>query len=58
MCMYVNGQEDTYTANSDGSNLVQVTNAPEVENGPDWGRSPVSVRGPYCLCDVRRGGVL
>lgn len=40
-CMYINGQEDIYTANADGSNLVQVTNTPAFENGPDWGRSPV-----------------
>jgi len=38
-CMYINGQEDIYTANADGSNLAQVTNTPDVENGPDWGRS-------------------
>jgi Tol biopolymer transport system component len=41
-CMYINGQEDIYTANADGSNLAQVTNTPDVENGPDWGRSPVA----------------
>jgi Tol biopolymer transport system component len=41
-CMYINGQEDIYTAKADGSNLVQVTNTPEFENGPDWGRSPVA----------------
>ena len=41
-CMYINGQEDIYTANADGSNLVQVTNTPAFENGPDWGRSPVT----------------
>ena len=41
-CMYINGQEDIYTANADGSNLVQVTNTPAFENGPDWGRSPVA----------------
>jgi hypothetical protein len=38
--VYIHGQEDIYTANADGSNLVQVTNTPEVENGPDWGRHP------------------
>jgi len=41
-CMYINGQEDIYTANADGSNLAQVTNTPDVENGPDWGRSPAA----------------
>ncbi len=37
-CMFTNGQEDIYTANADGSNLVRVTNTPDFENGPDWGR--------------------
>jgi len=41
-CMYIHGQEDIYTANADGSNLVQVTNTPEIENGPDWGRHPTA----------------
>jgi len=41
-CMYINGQEDIYTARADGSNLVQVTNTPAMENGPDWGRSAVA----------------
>jgi Tol biopolymer transport system component len=41
-CMYINGQEDIYTANADASNLAQVTNTPDVENGPDWGRSLVA----------------
>jgi len=41
-CMYIHGQEDIYTANADGSNLVQVTNSPEIENGPDWGRHPTA----------------
>jgi Tol biopolymer transport system component len=41
-CMYISGQEDIYTANADGSNLGQVTNTPDVENGPDWGRSPAA----------------
>lgn len=40
--MYINGQEDIYTANADGSDLVQVTNTPEAENGPDWGRHPTT----------------
>jgi Tol biopolymer transport system component len=37
-CMFINGQEDIYTANVDGSHLVRVTNTPDFENGPDWGR--------------------
>jgi Tol biopolymer transport system component len=37
-CMFINGQEDIYTAKADGSDLVQVTNTPDFENGPDWGR--------------------
>lgn len=39
-CMFINGQEDIYTANPDGSDLEQVTNTPDFENGPDWGRDP------------------
>jgi Tol biopolymer transport system component len=38
-CMVVNGQEDIYTARADGSDLLQVTDTPAFENGPDWGRS-------------------
>jgi len=41
-CMYINGQEDIYTANADGSNVRQVTDTPDFENGPDWGRSAVA----------------
>jgi Tol biopolymer transport system component len=37
-CMSINGQEDIYTAKADGSDLVQVTDTPDFENGPDWGR--------------------
>jgi Tol biopolymer transport system component len=37
-CMFINGQEDIYTATPDGSDLDQVTNTPDFENGPDWGR--------------------
>jgi Tol biopolymer transport system component len=37
-CMWINGQEDIYTANADGSDVQQVTNTPDFENGPDWGR--------------------
>jgi hypothetical protein len=40
--MFINGQEDIYTANPDGSDVVQVTNTPEVESGPNWGRKPVT----------------
>jgi Tol biopolymer transport system component len=36
-CMGINGQEDIYTANADGSDVAQVTNTPDFENGPDWG---------------------
>jgi Tol biopolymer transport system component len=35
--MFVDGQEDLYTANADGSNVTQITDTPEFENGPDWG---------------------
>lgn len=41
-CMWLHGQEDIYTANADGSNVVQVTNTPDIKNGPDWGRVPVT----------------
>lgn len=40
--MLIKGQEDIYTANPDGSDVVQVTNTPEVESGPNWGRKPVT----------------
>ena len=40
-CMFINGQEDIYTANADGSNVKQVTNDPAFEDGPDWGTHPV-----------------
>lgn len=36
-CMGLNGQEDVYTARTDGTDVVQVTNTPAFENGPDWG---------------------
>ena len=39
-CMFINGQEDIYTANADGSGVRQVTNTPDFENGPDWGTHP------------------
>jgi Tol biopolymer transport system component len=35
--MGINGQEDIYTANADGSDVKQVTDTPDFENGPDWG---------------------
>jgi len=41
-CMGINGQEDIYTANADGSDVVQVTNTPDFENGPDWGTHPLA----------------
>jgi len=36
-CMFLNGQEDLYTASADGSDVEQITNTPDFENGPDWG---------------------
>ena len=41
-CMVINGQEDIYTANADGSGVRQVTNTPDFENGPDWGTHPLA----------------
>lgn len=41
-CMFINSQEDIYTANADGSNVKQVTDTPDFENGPDWGRHPLA----------------
>jgi Tol biopolymer transport system component len=40
-CMFMDGQEDIYTAKADGSDLVRVTDTPDFENGPDWGRNPI-----------------
>jgi len=43
--MFINGQEGLFTANPDGSNVVQLTSTPPFENlynGPDWGTHPVS----------------
>lgn len=37
--MFRNGQEDLYTAAADGSKVMQITNTPDFENGPDWGAS-------------------
>ncbi|MDP9302062.1 MAG: hypothetical protein M3P43_14400 [Actinomycetota bacterium] len=40
-CMFNNGQEDLFTANADGSHVVQITDTPKkFENGPDWGPHP------------------
>jgi Tol biopolymer transport system component len=42
-CMFINGGEGVYTANPDGSGVVQVTfttNPAAIYNGPDWGRQP------------------
>jgi Tol biopolymer transport system component len=41
-CMGINGQEDIYRANADGSDVAQVTNTPDFENGPDWGTHPLA----------------
>jgi Tol biopolymer transport system component len=41
-CMSINGQEDIYTANADGSDVRQVTDTPDFENGPDWGTHPLA----------------
>jgi len=41
-CMVLNGQEDLYTANPDGSNVKQITDTPDFENGPDWGTHPLA----------------
>jgi Tol biopolymer transport system component len=38
-CMTLNGHENLFTANADGSNVTQITHTPlKFENGPDWGR--------------------
>jgi len=36
------GQEGIYTARADGSHLQQVTNAPILDEHPDWGTHPVA----------------
>jgi Tol biopolymer transport system component len=41
-CMFINGHEDIYTANADGSDVKQVTNTPDFEDGPDWGTRPLT----------------
>lgn len=36
--MFIGGQEDLYTANADGSDVVRITNTPKkLEVAPDWG---------------------
>jgi len=40
--MFINGQEDIYAANADGSDVKQVTNTPDFEDGPDWGTHPLT----------------
>jgi len=40
--MFINGQEDIYTAKVDGSDLGQVTNTPDFENTPSWGTRPLA----------------
>jgi hypothetical protein len=41
--MFTNGGEGIYTANPDGSNVVQVTNAPTgFDTAPDWGTHPLA----------------
>jgi Tol biopolymer transport system component len=35
--MFINGQEDIYIANADGTRVRQVTGTPEFEYAPDWG---------------------
>jgi Tol biopolymer transport system component len=43
-CMFINGGEGIYTANPDGSGVVQVTfttNFTSLFNGPDWGTHPL-----------------
>ena len=35
--MFRDGQPDLYTADPDGSHVVQVTDSPDFENGPSWG---------------------
>jgi hypothetical protein len=40
--MFLNGQEDLYTANADGSNVRQITDTPDFEIGPDWGTHPLA----------------
>lgn len=41
-CMFIDGQEDIYTANADGSDVRNVTDTPDFEDGPDWGTHPLA----------------
>jgi WD40-like Beta Propeller Repeat len=48
-CMFINRGEGIFTANPDGSGIVQVTftmnlgaNFANVFNGPDWGTRPIA----------------
>jgi Tol biopolymer transport system component len=41
-CMFVDGQEDVYTANADGSDVRRLTDTPDFEDGPDWGTHPLA----------------
>jgi Tol biopolymer transport system component len=34
--MFVSGQEDIFTARSDGTNVVRIIDTPDFEDGPDW----------------------
>jgi Tol biopolymer transport system component len=34
--MVRDGQADLYTADPNGSHVVQVTDSPDFENGPSW----------------------
>lgn len=36
-CMFISGQEDLYSANLDGSDVVRITSTEQFENAPDWG---------------------
>jgi hypothetical protein len=38
--MFINGQEDVYAANADGSRVAQVTNTPDFENAELGTRPP------------------
>lgn len=35
--MWLDHQEDVYTADTDGSDVTRVTYTPDFENGPSWG---------------------
>jgi Tol biopolymer transport system component len=41
--MFIDGTEGIFTANADGSNVVQVTNSPtSPDSAPDWGTHPLT----------------